>query len=218
MKDLLDLLLSPLHLRTNLPGTAHTIPDENVDVAVIEVKPLYPDPEYMSLSDVSGEMKHRIAFGLDGPVVTIARPALDRAMAYAESCATIEVGGLCLGQVFRSQQNERLIICIEEMIQAEHTDAGAAYVTFTYATWQRFLDIQKHDFPDLRLLGWYHSHPGFGVFLSSMDRFIHNNFFTTPWHVAVVIESLRKQVGIFARHKETILPPEVFNWPPSHIQ
>ena len=27
-------------------------------------------------------------------------------------------------------------------------------------------------------------HPGFGIFLSGMDLFIHQNFFTQIWHVA----------------------------------
>jgi len=35
-------------------------------------------------------------------------------------------------------------------------------------------------FADKKIVGWYHSHPGFGIFLSEYDLFIHRNFFTAP--------------------------------------
>ena len=58
---------------------------------------------------------------------------------------------------------------------------------------------REHDetYPDLKMVGWYHSHPGFGVFLSGHDLFIHRNFFTAPWQVAFVTDPLGKASGCF---------------------
>jgi proteasome lid subunit RPN8/RPN11 len=187
-------------------------PAEEIDVAIIRVDPLYADPEYANLETITGATTYQSEFGIDGPIVVVNRYALDAAMSHAQAHLSVEVGGLCLGQVFKNRQDERLLIRVEQMVQAEHTIAGAAHVTFTYETWHQFMDVQTRDYPDLRLLGWYHSHPGFGVFLSSMDFFIHQSFFSMPWHIAVVVEPLQKQAGIFARHNEKMLPPQTFKW------
>src|SRR5207249_1763260 len=36
-------------------------------------------------------------------------------------------------------------------------------------------------------LGWYHSHPGQGGFLTTHDVETHEKFFTDPWHVAILV-------------------------------
>ena len=55
---------------------------------------------------------------------------------------------------------------------------GGTHVTFTQDTWEHIYQIKDRDYPDARIVGWYHSHPGFGVFLSDHDTFIHKNFFS----------------------------------------
>ncbi len=51
--------------------------------------------------------------------------------------------------------------------------------------------------PGERIVGWYHSHPGFGVFLSEHDTFIHRNFFSSPDHVAWVYDPHTDEEGCF---------------------
>jgi hypothetical protein len=51
--------------------------------------------------------------------------------------------------------------------------------------------------PTRRILGWYHTHPGFGIFLSDMDMFIHGNFFNLPWQVALVYDPHSGEEGLF---------------------
>jgi hypothetical protein len=53
-------------------------------------------------------------------------------------------------------------------------------------------------YPDMRILGWYHTHPGHGIFLSDMDLFIHKHFFNLPWHVAFVFDPQNQEEGLFA--------------------
>jgi proteasome lid subunit RPN8/RPN11 len=64
------------------------------------------------------------------------------------------------------------------------------------------------------IVGWYHTHPGFGIFLSGMDQFIHQNFFIQLWHVALVLDPVARRSGFFCwdRRKSRVDPYE-FPWP-----
>jgi hypothetical protein len=47
------------------------------------------------------------------------------------------------------------------------------------------------------MVGWYHTHPDWGVFLSGLDMFICDNFFNKPLDVAYVIDPCRGDRGMF---------------------
>jgi len=47
------------------------------------------------------------------------------------------------------------------------------------------------------IVGWYHSHPGYGCFLSSIDIQSQKVFFTNPNHVALVIDPINKYLDFF---------------------
>jgi hypothetical protein len=49
----------------------------------------------------------------------------------------------------------------------------------------------------LKIVGWYHTHPDFGIFLSDRDRFIQEHFFSSPGQIAHVIDPIRKLEGVF---------------------
>ena len=70
-------------------------------------------------------------------------------------------------------------------------------MTFTHETWAHIYRVKDRDHPDSRIVGWYHSHPGFGVFLSSDDLFIHENFFSAPHQIAWVYDPHSDEQGCF---------------------
>ncbi|MBS7648312.1 Mov34/MPN/PAD-1 family protein [Candidatus Bathyarchaeota archaeon] len=47
------------------------------------------------------------------------------------------------------------------------------------------------------IVGWYHSHPDFGCFLSSIDVQTQRSFFSNPNHVALVIDPVRIELKLF---------------------
>jgi proteasome lid subunit RPN8/RPN11 len=47
------------------------------------------------------------------------------------------------------------------------------------------------------IVGWYHSHPGYGVFLSDIDVKSQITFFNQPHHVALVVDPVRNKFGFF---------------------
>jgi hypothetical protein len=63
-------------------------------------------------------------------------------------------------------------------------------------------------FADRAIVGWYHSHPDFGIFLSDRDVFIHEHFFNSPGQIAFVVDPVRKDEGVFAWHdaKPALVP------------
>ena len=75
---------------------------------------------------------------------------------------------------------------------------AGTHVTFTQDTWEHIYKVKDSEYPDHRIVGWYHSHPGFGVFLSDHDTFIHQNFFSSPQQVAWVYDPHSEEEGCFA--------------------
>ena len=55
----------------------------------------------------------------------------------------------------------------------------------------------ERDHPEQQIVGWYHSHPGFGIFLSEHDLFIHRNFFSGAAQIALVVDPLQGHEGVF---------------------
>ena len=86
---------------------------------------------------------------------------------------------------------------VDACIAGEKAAQGASHVTFTQNTWEHIYSIKDKDFPEKKIVGWYHSHPGFGVFLSSHDTFIHENFFSVPQQVAWVFDPHSDEEGCF---------------------
>jgi proteasome lid subunit RPN8/RPN11 len=86
---------------------------------------------------------------------------------------------------------------VEACIAGINAAQGGAHVTFTQDTWEHIYKIKDKEYPDHKIVGWYHSHPGFGVFLSEHDLFIQQNFFSNPQQVAWVYDPHTDEEGCF---------------------
>lgn len=103
---------------------------------------------------------------------------------------TILLGNYCedLGKVH---------VIISNYIEARYTDASASTLTFTHETWDYVYKEQGAKYPDKKIVGWQHTHPSYGIFLSNYDLFIQENFFNLPFQVAYVIDPIQKIRGFF---------------------
>ncbi|MFI5096751.1 MAG: Mov34/MPN/PAD-1 family protein [Candidatus Acidiferrales bacterium] len=117
---------------------------------------------------------------------------------HARSNSKTEVCGVLIGG--ESDGVTRVEACIAGINAAQ----GGAHVTFTQDTWEHIYKIKDRDYPEERIVGWYHSHPGFGVFLSDHDTFIHRNFFSSPQQVAWVYDPHSDEEGCFGWRGERI--------------
>jgi len=110
---------------------------------------------------------------------------------HARSSTKTEICGVLIGV------DEGGSTTIDASIPGANALQGGANVTFTQETWEYIYRVKDRDYPDARIVGWYHSHPGFGVFLSDHDAFIHKNFFSAERQVAWVYHPLSDEEGCF---------------------
>lgn len=157
----------------------------------------------LELTDVSREDQ-----GPRTPLVFMGQGALAAIDAHARDDLDRELGGVLLGTAACSA--EGTIVVVEAAIPALHTDASRGSVTFTHDTWEEINRIKDRDHPDKRIVGWYHTHPGFGLFLSDYDVFIHRNFFSLPWQVALVVDPRKGESGFFVWEGGELAGPREF--------
>ena len=107
-----------------------------------------------------------------------------------------ELGGVVLGDVCANSSGQKFIF-IDNLIIAKHSNSSLSRLTFTHDTWDYINQIQEEDYPDRKILGWFHSHPGHTVFLSNYDMFIQENFFNMEYMIAYVFDPTIKERGFF---------------------
>jgi proteasome lid subunit RPN8/RPN11 len=127
---------------------------------------------------------------------TVFRQAvLDDIHAHGKSSLDAEICGVLVGNVYRDKDGAYLYI--EHSIRGDRAEGHAAQVTFKAETWTHIQDVMDREHPDGKIVGWYHTHPGFGIFLSGMDLFISDNFFNLPWQIAFVYDPIGGDEGSF---------------------
>jgi proteasome lid subunit RPN8/RPN11 len=113
-----------------------------------------------------------------------------------------EVGGVLVGRM----PADGSLPLVTGAIPAISADERRATLTFTQEAWAHVHRTLDTDFPpDEQIVGWYHSHPGFGIFLSGHDLFIHENFFNAPSQIAVVVDPLARTEGAFVWREEELI-------------
>jgi proteasome lid subunit RPN8/RPN11 len=116
--------------------------------------------------------------------------------AHARSDPSVELGGVLLGGQFEDRDGSPFVLVLDSL-RAEHYESGRGHFKFTHDTWAQISRQRDQFSEDLQMVGWYHTHPDWGVFLSGMDRFICKNFFNRPLDVALVVDPLRGDRGWF---------------------
>ena len=125
------------------------------------------------------------------PTVVMESEVARKIRQHARSSMKAEVCGVLIG----SADNERTVV--DACIAGVNAAQGGAHVTFTQDTWEHIYKIKDKEYPEDKIVGWYHSHPGFGVFLSEHDLFIQENFFSSPQQVAWVYDPHTDEEGCF---------------------
>ncbi len=127
--------------------------------------------------------------------VVYRQSVLDEIHLHGQGSSDIEVCGVLIGTCHRDHQGPYLLI--EHCIRGNGALTKSTNVTFTAETWAHIQTVMDRDFAEKKMVGWYHTHPGFGIFLSDMDVFICDNFFNLPWQVAFVYDPLGGDEGNF---------------------
>src|SRR5262245_54249556 len=133
--------------------------------------------------------------GSDVPLrIAIDKKAYAELIAHAKESLDREVCGVLAGHL--CEDDEGLFVSVEAAIRGTAASEASTHVTFTQATWNAIHKVLEEDYPKLKIVGWYHTHPGFGVEFSDMDLFIQKNFFSGSTQIALVTDPLNGAVAI----------------------
>ena len=155
----------------------------------------------MSTIDVSDLAREELAsakFPVDyhAPFRLFLAPDVHRGIqAHAKEDASVEICGVLVGRWGRDDLGP--FAEVTDYIRCDSASSKFAEVTFTHESWAQINEQMDSKFVDKRIIGWYHSHPDFGIFLSDRDCFIHEHFFSGPGQVAYVVDPVRDLEGVF---------------------
>ncbi len=114
---------------------------------------------------------------------------------YALSDMSHELGTIILGDY--ADELGKIHVIVNDYIIAKYTDASESTLTFTHQTWEYIHKEHETRFAKEKIIGWQHTHPGYGIFLSNYDMFIQENFFNLPFQIAYVIDPIQHLRGFF---------------------
>lgn len=131
----------------------------------------------------------------DSVQVYIKQDVYKRIEKFAKEEMSKEVGSILIGDYV--DEKDKKTVIISNYIEAKYTDASASTLTFTHETWDYVYKEKDKKYPDKKIVGWQHTHPGYGIFLSNYDIFIQENFFNLPWQIAYVVDPIADTRGFF---------------------
>ncbi len=112
-----------------------------------------------------------------------------------------EVFGYLVGEVF--QWKEKKYIVVEDQVFVKAGTDSRQYTTQQIEGaagkyQQQFQKLRKKKKNDnLLIVGWWHSHPNFGCFLSTTDVSTQDFFFPEAYQVALVVDPIREEFNFF---------------------
>ncbi|HST22779.1 MAG TPA: Mov34/MPN/PAD-1 family protein [Blastocatellia bacterium] len=136
--------------------------------------------------------------------ILIAQEILVAVNNHVSQSVKTEMGGFLLGNRYWDPSTKGEFIIIDQYVEAEPTQATAVSFNFTDAAWMQVSEDLSGKFNGKALVGWYHSHPRLGVFLSESDLQVHKERFKEPWMVALVIDPVNQRGGFFGWREDTI--------------
>lgn len=117
-----------------------------------------------------------------------------------------EVGGWLAGRWCSDPQTGAEFVVVEALLPAQQVRSGSTFLTFTHDSQVAMLAALEEQYEDKCIVGWYHTHPRMGIFLSGYDTWLHEHFFPQPWQIALVVEPHARQGGVFVRKDGELSP------------
>jgi proteasome lid subunit RPN8/RPN11 len=127
--------------------------------------------------------------------IYISEDAFDRATERGGADLSREVGGVLVGKICKDESGP--FLKVDATIDALYAEEKRTELTFTQDTWDYIHQELESKHKGKNIVGWYHTHPGFGIFLSDRDTFIHQSFFNLPYQVALVYDPKSHEHGVF---------------------
>lgn len=127
--------------------------------------------------------------------VIMHQEALAQVESHGNSDTYTELGGVLLGVAYRHE--ETTYVEVQAAIPARSTEHGPIHFTFTAEAWSQLHQEREAHYPDLHIVGWFHTHPNLTVFYSADDVVVHSVAFSMPWHIGLVVDPVRREAAYF---------------------
>ena len=141
-----------------------------------------------------------LAYEIPGPAdlpIFLDRLTADAIERHALSDTSVELGGILLGKECIDPDTGLPFVWITRSLEAKHYANTQASFTYTHDSWEEITRERDRLYPEFDIVGWYHTHPSFGIFLSHHDLFIHQHVFAQPLQVAYVVDPINQSRGFF---------------------
>jgi len=124
-----------------------------------------------------------------------------KTMVEEEEGSIPEIGGFLLGKYCVSESSGKYRVAMTDFVPIVPEENNVYQLQFSTESLVRELGDMQDKYPDRSLVGWFHTHPGHGLFLSRPDLTIHNGFFREKYQFAMEIDTLTAHLdtGFFTR-------------------
>ncbi len=168
-----------------------------IEIEILETRTREPsrlplpsrDPQYRQVRQVGEELPGQ-------PAIFVALSAWETMREHTAGRTDIELGGLVVGHF--GIDGETPFVRVDAAIPALKADGAHGSLHFTTDAVIAVDEERERRYPELRVVGWYHSHPGFGVFLSGTDLGTHRAIFKGDSFLAIVLDPVRQTEGVFS--------------------
>ena len=114
---------------------------------------------------------------------------------FTQNKTTNESGGMLVGTVI--EEFGKTNIVISGFVEAKYSEGTPTTLKFTHETWEYVHKEIEKKHSGKKIVGWIHTHPDFGIFLSEYDKFIHQNFFNEDYQIAYVVDPIQNIEGFY---------------------
>jgi proteasome lid subunit RPN8/RPN11 len=128
--------------------------------------------------------------------IYLTKPSIDKVIAHCRAYAgqRLEVMGFLIGDVFQWKDSQFTLVKDVVTTDLEATAISVRFDKEGFGELFGKLDELKYDYV---IVGWYHSHPGLGCFLSSTDIDTQNRMFKMPYHTALVVDPIKNEIKAY---------------------
>lgn len=127
--------------------------------------------------------------------IYISQPVYKEIHKFTQNKTTNESGGMLIGNVVEEFGKTNIIV--NGFVEAKYCEATPTTLKFTHETWEYVHKEMDKKFPRQKIVGWIHTHPNFGIFLSEYDKFIQENFFKEDYQIAYVVDPIQDIEGFY---------------------